>query len=50
MCCLNYLLNANGSQFNSIHIIGAIENLQVSNMFSPKLVFYYKQDAQPKLF
>jgi hypothetical protein len=33
MYCPNYLLNVNGSQFNPIHIKGAIENLQVSNMF-----------------
>jgi hypothetical protein len=35
MYCPNCLLNANGSQFNPIHVIGAIENLQVSNMFLP---------------
>jgi hypothetical protein len=33
MYCPNYLLNVNGLQFNPIHIKGAIENLQVSNMF-----------------
>jgi hypothetical protein len=31
----NYLLNVNGSQYNPMHIKGAIENLQVSNMFFP---------------
>ncbi len=33
MYYLNYLLNVNGSQSNPIHIKGAIENLQFSNMF-----------------
>jgi hypothetical protein len=33
MYCPNQLLNVNGAQSNPIHIKGAIENLQVSNMF-----------------
>jgi hypothetical protein len=33
MYCYNYLLRVNGSQSILIHIKGAIENLQVSNIY-----------------
>jgi len=43
MYCPNYLLNINGSQSNPIHIKGAIENLQVSNMFLPSNILVQKR-------